>query len=191
MKSRLSLIRHRSHHQDHQYNHKMTRSSRRQPIPAIQSVRERSPNMAALEDRAPFSDVSVVGNLRGIEHLPRWAQWMVRFIYFRYGWAALAKKDGVYYSVELRGVTPSQAEARYFASEPNGFCMRAPWRTFLSTELGQYATQDHPLSRVSPDYRNRKLPYVAISREDLERLGRKIEQTVKCAEGRCTSAKVV
>lgn len=111
---------------------------------------------------------------------------MIRFIYFRYGWAATAKRteDGMYYSVEYRGVTPDEAEARYLSSEPNASYTKIPWRSCLPVETAQCGTHDFPLSDVSHKYRNRKLPYSVVPTKELDDrllLEAKIEQVARAA----------
>lgn len=134
--------------------------------------------MVALEKEIAPQDVCLMVNVQPITVLPKWAQWMVRHIYFRYGWAAMAKDEkGMYYAVEYRGVTPDEAEAFYFSSEANASYTKVPWRSCLPVETGQYSTHNFPLSEVSNEYRNRSLAFLQVPRGELERLREKIRDT--------------
>jgi len=148
----------------------------------IPKVRGRTPKMAAVEKGLEIQDVCLMTNVQPISVLPKWAQWLVRFIYFRYGWAAMAKDDkGMYFSVEYRGVTPDEGEARFFTSEENSSYMKVPWRSCLSVSTGQYSTHDFPLSDASHKYRKRELPFIQVRRHELELLEAKIEQVARSA----------
>jgi len=144
---------------------------------AILKGREAVGKVVALEQDVVPEDVCLMTNVQPITVLPKWAQWMVRCIYFRYGWAATAKRGDMYYSVEYRGVTPDEAEARYLSSEDNASYTKVPWRSCLPMETGQYGTHDFPFSEVSNEYRNRSLPFLQVPRVGVERLRETIRDT--------------
>lgn len=155
-------------------------SNRLQLIPATR--KGRADEMAAVEQSFEPVDVCLMTNVQSIAVLPKWAQWIVRFIYFRYGWAAMAKDEkGMLYSVEYRGVTPDESEARFLSSETGCSYMKLPWRSCLPVDTGQYGTHDFPLSEVSHKYRKRELPFVQMPRRQIEMLEAKIEQVVRAA----------
>jgi hypothetical protein len=138
--------------------------------------------MVAAEKQLQAVDVCLMTNVQPITRLPKWAQWVVQFIYFTYGWAATAKDEkGMYYSVEYRGVTPDESEARYFSSEPNCSYMKLPWRSCLPIETGQYGTHDFPLAEASHRYRKRQLPFIQVRRQDFELLEAKIDELARSA----------
>lgn len=139
--------------------------------------------MVAAEEKIE-PDVCLMTNVQPITVLPKWAQWVVRYIYFRYGWAAMAERDGMKYSVEYRGVTPDEAEARYLSSEDNASYTKIPWRSCLPVETAQGGTHDFPMSGASHRYRNRKLPYSVVPTKELDDrllLEAKIEQVARAA----------
>lgn len=148
-----------------------------QGVTEIRKGREAAAKVVALEKDVTPKDVWLMTNVQPISRLPKWAQWMVRFIYFRYGWAAMAQRDGMYYSVEYRGVTPDEAEARYLSSEVNASYTQVSWRSCLPMETCQYGTHDFPHSEVSAEYRSRALPFDTVPRTEMERLREKIRAT--------------
>lgn len=162
--------------------HRMAKSQiLRLPAVAIPKVRG-SKMVAAEKEVAP--EICLLTNVQPITRLPKWAQWTIRFIYFRYGWAAMAERDGMKYSVEYRGVTPDESEARHLSSEDNASYTKVPWRSCLPMETVQFSTHDFPLSEVSHKYRNRKLPYSVVPTKEIDDrllLEAKIEQVARAA----------
>lgn len=127
-------------------------------------------------------DVYLMVNVQPLSRLPWWAQQVIRWIYFRYGWCASVKTEsGDYLSLEYRGVTPDEAEARYLSSEPNASYTKVPWRSCLAIETGQYGTHDFPFSESSHRYRGRELPFVQVPRERMAQLERKVEEVFRSA----------
>lgn len=118
-------------------------------------------------------------------HLPRWVKWLVKWIYFRYGWAAVGHDGKSYTKLEFIGIYDSAPAARWAAGVPGGSYRELPLNTSLPEETCQFGVHDFPLSSASPEYRKRQLPFVAVAREDLDALGLKIEQTIDCAHGKC------
>lgn len=174
--SRLDRI-HRSRRRS-QHQHRLRRTIRL--IPETYLDLARNPDMT---DNP--SSVYLVAKRPPLSNYPPLWRWLARFVYRRINWCP----D---YGIEYDGVYTDEAEARFAASEAGGFYMELPLNTSLPPLTAQYGTHDFPLSDASPDYRGRKFNLVTISRHDLERLGAKIEQTINCAEGRCTKiAKVV
>lgn len=117
--------------------------------------------------------------------VPRWVKWFLRWVYFRYAWAATGHDGSSYTKLEFLGIYDSASAARYAAMVPGGSYRELPLNCSLPEESCQFGTYDHPLSDASPQYRNRQMPFIAVPRADIERLEQKIEQTVDCAEGRC------
>lgn len=125
-------------------------------------------------------DVYLMVNTQPLSRLPWLAQQVIRWIYFRYGWAASIKTGkGEYLSLEYRGVTPDEAEARFYSSEPNASYTKIPWRSCLPIETGQYGVHDFPYSVISHEYRNRELPFVQVPRERMVQLERKVEEVFR------------
>jgi hypothetical protein len=123
-------------------------------------------------------------------HVPRWVKWFLRWVYFRYGWAAVDKQGKSYCKLEWIGVYDSAPAARYAAMIPGGSYRELPLNCSLPEETCQFGTYDHPTSDASPEYRRRQLPWVTVDRADIERLEEKVKETLDCAQGKCT-AKVV
>lgn len=96
-----------------------------------------------------------------------------------------------YASVEYRGVFDDEAAARFAASCEGGEYKPIPFNAALPEETVSYVPGDAPLSEASPWYRRgAMLPFVAVPRDQLERLEDKVQQTLDCAEGKC-NVKVV
>ena len=164
---------------------RQTAKQTRLRLTEIPKVRAGLRKMVALE-KEMLTKVCLMTDVQPITVLPKWAQWVIRFIYFRYGWSATAKRaeDGMYYSVEYRGVTPDEAEARYLSSEPNASYTKVPWRSCYPVETVQGDTHDFPHSEVSHQYRNRKLPYSVVPTKEIDDrllLEAKIEQVARAA----------
>lgn len=117
--------------------------------------------------------------------VPRWVKWLLRLVYQKYGWAAVDKNGKSYCKLEFVGIFDSAPAARYAAMVRGGSYRELPLNCSLPEETCQFGNYDHPLSSASPEYRRRKLPFVAIPRIDIENLERKVQQTLDCAEGKC------
>jgi hypothetical protein len=122
-------------------------------------------------------------------HVPRLVKWLLRRVYHRYGWTAMDHDGKSYSKWAFLGIFDTATGARWAAMVPGGSWMELPLNESLPEETSQFRVHDFPCSSVSVEYRNRKLPYVAIARQQLDELETKINQTADCAEGRC--AKVV
>lgn len=117
--------------------------------------------------------------------VPWWIKWLLRAVYRWYGWAAVGHDGKSYCKLEFIGIYDSAPAARWAAGVAGGSYRELPLNASLPEETCQFGVHDFPLSSASPEYRNRVLPYVAVAREDLDKLGMKIEQTVDCAHGKC------
>lgn len=113
-----------------------------------------------------------------ITHLPYLWRRLAKLVYDKFHWCP----D---YGIDYRGVYTDEAEARHAASAPGMFYMELPLNGSLPPEPCQFGKHDFPLSEFSSEYRNRQPAYVAVSRRDLARLGRKIEELEICASGQC------
>lgn len=118
-------------------------------------------------------------------HVPRWVKWLLRLVYFHYGWAATGHDGKSYTKLEWIGIYDNATSARWAAMVPGGSYRELPLNASLPEETCQFGVYDHPLSDASPDYRNRQMPWVVVTRDDLDALGVKIEQTIDCAHGKC------
>jgi hypothetical protein len=122
--------------------------------------------------------------------VPRWVKWLLRAVYQWYGWAAVDHNGKSYCKLEFVGIYDNASDARYAAMVRGGSYRELPLNCSLPEETCQFRVHDFPLSSGSPEYRRRKLPFVAVAREDIERLEDKVQQTLDCAEGKC-AVKVV
>ena len=118
-------------------------------------------------------------------HVPWIVKWLLRRIYHYYGWAAVDHDGKSYCKLEFLGVYDTATNARWAAMMPGGSYHELPLNTSLPEETCQFRVHDHPYSSASQQYRNMRLPMVAIPREDLEALDAKVEQTLNCAHGKC------
>jgi hypothetical protein len=117
--------------------------------------------------------------------VPNWVKWLLRWVYQRYGWATVDHNGKSYCKLEFIGVFDSAPAARYAAMMAGGSYRELPLNCSLPEETCQFRVHDFPLSSASPEYRRRKLPFVAVAREQLEQLEQKVQQTLDCAEGKC------
>lgn len=122
--------------------------------------------------------------------VPRWVKTFLRWVYFRYGWAAVDHDGKSYCKLEFLGIYDSAPAARYAAMVPGGSYRELPLNCSLTEETCQFGIHDFPLSDASPEYRRRELPFVNLPRADFYRLEAKINQTLDCAEGKCEAKAV-
>ncbi len=142
--------------------------------------------MINYDDEIPTAYVVVVQkSLKDDPLVPRWVKWLLRLIYFRYHWAATGHDGKSYTKLEYLGIYDSAPAARYAAMVPGGSYHELPLNCSLPEESCQFRTYDHPVSDASAEYRHRRMPFVTVSRAQLERLEQKIEDTALCAEGKC------
>lgn len=118
-------------------------------------------------------------------NVPYFIKWLLRRIYFWYGWAATGHDGKSYTKLDFIGIYDNATAARWAAMVPGGSYRELPLNASLPEESCQFGVYDHPLSTESPEYRHRQMPFVAVKREDLDALGVKIEQTIDCAHGKC------
>lgn len=118
-------------------------------------------------------------------NVPRLVKWLLRRIYHRYAWTAMAHDGKSYCKWEFLGIFDTSTEARWAAMVPGGSWMELPLGQSLPQETSQFGSHDFPSSSVSHEYRNRRLPFVTVARAQLDLLEQKIEQTANCAEGKC------
>ena len=119
-------------------------------------------------------------------YVPRWVKWLLRRIYHHYGWTAMDHDGKSYCKWEFLGIFDTATSARWAAMVPGGSWMELPLNQSLPEETSQFGAHDFPRSSVSHEYRNRQLPFVAVPRDDLERLEGKVQETLDCAEGKCS-----
>lgn len=125
-------------------------------------------------------------------HVPRLIKWLLRWVYHRYAWTAMDHDGKSYCKWEFLGVFDTATGARWAAMVPGGSWMELPLNQSLPEETSQFGAHDFPRSSVSAEYRHRQLPWVAVPRievekfhEGMQKLERKVEQTLDCAEGKC------
>jgi len=192
MTSRLDRIHHNRqlrHRQDQSLHQEMSR------------CRQASLKALAKAQMAEVRNLWLVTQRKSLESIEPWPwlRWLLRQYFAWRGFACRShcgKCDGrCYASIEYRGVFDSESEARWAASCEGGEYKPIPFNAALPEQTVRYLAGDAPLSEASAWYRRgAALPFETITRADLKRLERKIEETVECAEGRCgkvRSAKVI
>jgi hypothetical protein len=115
--------------------------------------------------------------------VPYWIKWILRRIYHRYGWTAMDHDGKSYCKWSFLGIFDTATAARWAAMVPGGSWMELPLNESLPEETSQFRSHDFPLSSVSHEYRNRKLPFITLPREDLDALDAKVAQTLNRANG--------
>lgn len=103
-------------------------------------------------------------------YVPSWVKWLLRKIYKRYGWAAVDKNGKSYCKVEFVGIYDNATEARWAAMIPGGSYRELPLNASLPEETCQFRIHDFPYSSASQEYRSRKLPFMAVPTNELEKL---------------------
>lgn len=120
--------------------------------------------------------------------IPRLIKWLLRRIYHRYGWTAMDHDGKSYTKWSFLGVFDTATGARCAAMVPGGSWMELPLNESLPEETSQFGAHDFPLSSVSDEYRNRKLPLVAVPRETVDRLAEGVHSTDRFVEQHRQSA---
>lgn len=109
-------------------------------------------------------------SLENDPHVPRLLKWFLRWVYFRYGWAAVDHNGKSYCSLQFVGIYDTATEARWAAMVPGGSYRELPLNSSLPEETCQFRVHDFPHSPISTDYRNRKLAFAAVPIRELQRL---------------------
>lgn len=117
----------------------------------------------------------------------RWLRWLLRRYFEWRGFACRSHcncEGNCYASVEYRGVFDDEAAARFAASCEGGEYKPIPFNSALPEETVSYIPGDAPLSEASPWYRRgAALPFVAVARNELEKLQEaknKTDEIVEC-----------
>lgn len=119
--------------------------------------------------------------------VPWLVKWLLRRIYHHYGWTAMDHDGKSYCKWDFLGIFDTATAARWAAMVPGGSWLELPLNESLPEETCQFRAHDFPHSSVSHEYRNRKLPFVAVPRAEIEKLERKVNEVADCAEGKCVS----
>lgn len=109
--------------------------------------------------------------------VPRLIKWLLRRIYHRYGWTAMDHDGKSYIKWSFLGIFDTATGARVAAMVPGGSWMELPLNESLPEETSQFGAHDFPLSSVSEEYCNRKLPLVAVPRDKVDRLAEGVHST--------------
>ena len=123
-------------------------------------------------DDVPVKYVAVqqVGMDQHRPALPAWLKIFLRWVYHRYGWAAVE-------GIQFRGAFDDESDARWAANCQGGSYRAVPHNAALPEETCQFGVYDHPQSEDSNEYRNRKLSFVAVPRLEVERLEKSLRAT--------------
>lgn len=133
--------------------------------------------MVALEQDIKPTSVFLVARRPPLSEQRFLYRWLARWVYERIQWAP----D---YGIEYQGVYTDESEARHVASGPGMFVIEMPLNASLPMETCQYGSHDFPMSEASSRYRNRKFPFIAVPRKELDDrllLEAKIEQVARAA----------
>lgn len=123
--------------------------------------------------------VTLVVKRRPIDDLPWWVQYLLRWVYTRYGFACSDSENaGSYSSIEYQGVYADPAAA-WFAAQGKGYSLtELPLNALLPDETCQFKRHDFPHTATRKIYQTRKLSTIAIPREQIERLDAKLETLI-------------
>lgn len=121
--------------------------------------------------------------------VPWLIKWLLRRIYHRYGWTAMDHDGKSYCKWSFLGVFDTATGARWAAMVPGGSYMELPLNESLPEETSQFRVHDFPYSSASHEYRNRKLRFITLARDDFDALDHKIAQ-LGSTNGKCISKAV-
>lgn len=121
-------------------------------------------------DTPPVS-VWLVGKRPPLSQYALLYRWLARWLYQRMHWCPE-------FGIELQGVFTNEAEARHAASAPGMFYMELPLDAELPAQPCQFGTHDFPHSDASAFYRHRRMPFIAVPRNEVEA---KIDQIIRSA----------
>lgn len=121
--------------------------------------------------------------------VPWYLQKLLQFVFDTWGYWYLspdAPKDS-YCSLEFIGVFTDEGEASWAAKAPGYHICPVTLNASLPDETCQWKPQDMPGEpwETRQRYQNPKLDLVAVPRQELAMLGRKIEEVERCAAGQC------
>lgn len=102
--------------------------------------------------------------------VPWVVKWLLRRIYQWYGWACVDKNGKSYCKIEFVGIYDNATDARWAAMIPGGSYRELPLNASLPEETCQFKIHDFPYSSASQEYRSRKLPFMAVPTQELEKL---------------------
>ena len=145
--------------------------------PAILPVPARSLNNMPDEDLRTAYVVLQTKSLDDDPDIPYVIKWLLRRIYHRYGWTAMDHDGKSYCKWSFLGIFDTATAARWAAMVPGGSWMELPLDVSLPEETCQFRIHDFPHSSVSHEYRNRRLPLVAVPIDELEQLQRVTHST--------------
>lgn len=145
--------------------------------PATLRVRERSLSYMVDDDLRTAYIALQTKSLDDDPDIPYWVKWLLRRIYHHYGWTAMDHDGKSYCKWSFLGIFDTATAARWAAMVPGGSWMELPLNVSLPEETCQFRVHDFPHSSVSHEYRNRRLPLVAVSVDELEQLQRVTHST--------------
>lgn len=176
MAQRISRI-HQNNSQRRRFDRQTVNQIRLRKTPEMSLGRGGIPEMVALEQDIKPTSVFLVARRPPLSEQRFLYRWLARWVYERIQWAP----D---YGIEYQGVYTDESEARHVASGPGMFVIEMPLNASLPLETCQYGSHDFPMSEASSRYRNRKFPFVAVPRKELDDrllLEAKIEQVARAA----------
>ena len=119
----------------------------------------------------------------------------MRWVTLKYGWSAskLAGEDepnGDFHSLELKGVYIHKADAWHAVNCDAGVVKPVPFNAELPDVTCSFGPEDWPAldGNNRRRYQLRKLPYIAISREQFDAIDERTEQIANHARGLCVKA---
>lgn len=144
--------------------------------PATLRAPEKARNVSLIVDELPVKYIAIqqIGMDEHRPVLPWWLKKLLLWAYQRYGWAAIE-------GLQFRGAYDQQSDARWAANCKGGSYRAIPYNAALPEETCQFGVYDHPQSENSSEYRNRHLPFIAVSRERMAQLEEKVEEVYRSA----------
>src|SRR5262245_15040935 len=114
-------------------------------------------NPEYLKARAKASNMVsgfLVVQRRSINALPWFVRWVLRAVYFRYGWACSEKRGKDYFSIEYQAFFLDEADAYWAANQEGLSYTEVPINASLPLETVKWGKRDHPHSDASHRYRD-------------------------------------
>lgn len=144
---------------------------------ALSLAPERGPSVAQARDIETVETAFFVGQRRPLERVPGWKGWVLRAIYFAFGWSCGDDVEG-------QAVCTSLELAKEMANKPGWFYLELPINTPLPDEMCHFKAHDFPSSEVRERYEARTTPIAAVRLNvvsELKKVSKDLEELTRAA----------